>query len=137
MASIAASAALTVPEHRALDRLVASLERELGDHLHAVWLYGSRARGEWREESDIDVLVIASVPREIEKRVDSLVETAAESEGSTAAGSRSFCTRRSGSRIEGRSRLGSSKRSTGTRSCCGGAKSTRLRSSVHVWRTDR
>lgn len=81
MASIAASAALTVPEHRALDRLVASLERELGDHLHAVWLYGSRARGEWREESDIDVLVIASVPREIEKRVDSLVETAAESEG--------------------------------------------------------
>jgi len=81
MASIAASAALTVPEHRALDRLVASLERELGDHLHAVWLYGSRARGEWREESDIDVLVIASVPRETEKRVDSLVETAAESEG--------------------------------------------------------
>jgi len=38
MASIAASAALTEPERRALDRLVASLERKLGDDLHAVWL---------------------------------------------------------------------------------------------------
>ncbi|MDQ3720483.1 MAG: nucleotidyltransferase domain-containing protein [Actinomycetota bacterium] len=81
MAPTVAAAALTEPERRALDRLVASLERELRDDLHAVWLYGSRARGEWREGSDVDVLVIASVAREQEEHIDSLVEKAAEAEG--------------------------------------------------------
>jgi len=48
-----------VEEQRALERAVAALEAELGDQLLAVWLYGSRARGERpREDSDIDLLVV-------------------------------------------------------------------------------
>jgi predicted nucleotidyltransferase len=51
------SLATTTPtdaERDALDLLVASLERELGDALHAVWLYGSRARGEPPRDEDSD-----------------------------------------------------------------------------------
>jgi predicted nucleotidyltransferase/uncharacterized protein (UPF0332 family) len=76
MASTAAAAALSDSERRALERLIASLRRNLGDDLHAVWLYGSRARGEWRWESDIDVLVIA----ETRDSVRNLVDAAASGE---------------------------------------------------------
>jgi predicted nucleotidyltransferase len=56
-----AHAALSPSERRALERLVELLREELGDHLHAVWLYGSRARGEPpSEDSDVDVLVVSS-----------------------------------------------------------------------------
>lgn len=63
MASLATTT-LTDAERRALDELVAALERKLGDALHAVWLYGSRARGEppRDEDSDVDLLVITSRP---------------------------------------------------------------------------
>ncbi|MCP9486815.1 MAG: nucleotidyltransferase domain-containing protein [Gaiellaceae bacterium MAG52_C11] len=55
-----ARASLTDSERRALERLVPLLEEEFGDALHAVWLYGSRARGEPpHEESDIDLLIVA------------------------------------------------------------------------------
>lgn len=49
-----------VPDERALiDRFVADLDLHFGDELHAVWLFGSRARGEdTSDESDIDVLVL-------------------------------------------------------------------------------
>jgi predicted nucleotidyltransferase len=48
------------PDERALlERYVEKLHRHLGDRLHAVWLFGSRARGEPRsEDSDVDVLVL-------------------------------------------------------------------------------
>jgi len=42
-----------------LDQVVAALRTALGDRLVAVVLFGSRARGEAREDSDWDVLVIA------------------------------------------------------------------------------
>ncbi len=43
-----------------MERLVDTLREELGSDLHAIWLYGSRARGETpHSESDIDLLVIA------------------------------------------------------------------------------
>jgi uncharacterized protein (UPF0332 family)/predicted nucleotidyltransferase len=48
-------------ERRALERLVDLLREEYGSDLHAVWLYGSRARGEQTgPESDIDVMVITA-----------------------------------------------------------------------------
>lgn len=52
-------AALTDSERDALETFVSALAESLGDELDAVWLYGSRARGERpHEESDIDVIVL-------------------------------------------------------------------------------
>lgn len=43
-----------------MGRFVGVLEGELGDDLRAVWLYGSRARGEPpHPDSDVDLLIIA------------------------------------------------------------------------------
>jgi uncharacterized protein (UPF0332 family)/predicted nucleotidyltransferase len=73
-------ATLTSEERRALRRLVALLEEELGDRLRGVWLYGSRARGEASDGgADVDLLVVMDDPdREAVRR---LLETAAEEEG--------------------------------------------------------
>jgi predicted nucleotidyltransferase len=60
-----ASAALSEQERRTVRRFVAMLSDELHDDLHAVWLYGSRARGETpHADSDVDLLVIADGGRE-------------------------------------------------------------------------
>ncbi len=55
-----ASASLTVDERAILERFTALLRESLGAELHAVWLYGSRARGEApaHEDSDVDLLVL-------------------------------------------------------------------------------
>lgn len=59
------SVQLTEVERRVVDRLLTGLEDELGEHLLAVWLYGSRARGEADltktgpdTRSDVDLMVI-------------------------------------------------------------------------------
>ena len=53
-------ASLTSDELRLLERFVSELRNLLGDGLSAVWLFGSRARGEPAgEDSDIDLLVLA------------------------------------------------------------------------------
>lgn len=55
-----APASLTDPERRVVERFVERLPDELGSELHAIWLYGSRARGEPpHPESDIDLMVLA------------------------------------------------------------------------------
>lgn len=57
--SVLAVATLTRAERGALDRFVSLLAEALGPDLEAVWLYGSRARGEDpHDESDIDVIVL-------------------------------------------------------------------------------
>jgi predicted nucleotidyltransferase len=57
-------AALDPQERELLDHFVDALKAEYGDDLAAVWLYGSRARGERdHEESDIDVLVVTRSER--------------------------------------------------------------------------
>ncbi len=60
LANPLADASLSATERRVVERLVERLREELGSDLHAVWLYGSRARGETpHPESDIDLMVIA------------------------------------------------------------------------------
>ena len=59
-------AALSEDERRLVERLVEELRAELGESLRAVWLYGSRARGERGPDSDIDLLVITADAAEIE-----------------------------------------------------------------------
>jgi len=68
-----AEASLSDAEREALDRFVSRLAESLGKDLVAVWLYGSRARGEApHEESDIDVIVLTRGGEE-----DSLLATRA------------------------------------------------------------
>lgn len=56
-----ATAALSEAESNTVRRFVALLRDALGDDLRALWLYGSRARGEGGPggDSDIDLLVVA------------------------------------------------------------------------------
>ena len=49
---------LTQPEEEGLVRFKSALQSLLGDNLLSVHLFGSRARGEGTEESDLDVLVL-------------------------------------------------------------------------------
>ncbi|MBD0283130.1 MAG: nucleotidyltransferase domain-containing protein [Thermoleophilaceae bacterium] len=58
--STLADAALTADERALLERFARELEQRLGDALHAVWLFGARARGDTPlgEDSDVDVLVL-------------------------------------------------------------------------------
>ncbi len=58
-------ATLSAAERRAIEQFVTRLGEELGDDLLAVWLYGSRARGEpAHPESDVDLMVIAEGGKE-------------------------------------------------------------------------
>jgi uncharacterized protein (UPF0332 family)/predicted nucleotidyltransferase len=60
MASLATTS-LRAEEHRSLDRFLTSLRHELGNALLAVWLYGSRARGEAAHEwTDVDLMVVTT-----------------------------------------------------------------------------
>jgi hypothetical protein len=53
-------APLREPDTHASPQFAALLRARLGPALHAVWLYGSRARGEppSHEDSDVDLLVL-------------------------------------------------------------------------------
>jgi predicted nucleotidyltransferase len=65
-----AEAHLTSAERRVVDRFAELLRDDLGDQLDAVWLYGSRARGEGEPpESDIDLLVFTQNGRADSRRV--------------------------------------------------------------------
>ena len=52
------------------------LEKELGQHLKAVILYGSYARGDFRNDSDIDILILVDLTNfhECEDKVFDLTE---------------------------------------------------------------
>lgn len=44
--------------------LLERLKKKLGNTLKEIWLFGSRARGDFSENSDYDVLVVAQGERE-------------------------------------------------------------------------
>jgi len=50
---------LNSDEVSALEELSSRLTRRLGNEIRQIILFGSKARGDFRSESDIDVLVIA------------------------------------------------------------------------------
>lgn len=83
--SALANATLADAERRALERLVPLLEEEFGSALHAVWLYGSRARGESpRDDSDIDLLIVSDeTALEDTVRAFRRIDEAATAEGLT------------------------------------------------------
>jgi predicted nucleotidyltransferase len=74
-------ASLTAQERRVIERLLAGVETELGPDLRAVWLYGSRARGEPPgDDSDVDVIVVSerSGPDEHLRLIQLALEAALE-----------------------------------------------------------
>jgi predicted nucleotidyltransferase len=82
-----ATASLSSTERRVLERFVRLLEAEFGRDLRAVWLYGSRARGERPgPDSDVDLLVVATRGEmKDDLRVIELLMDAAEDEGANPA----------------------------------------------------
>jgi predicted nucleotidyltransferase len=71
LADALSTAALNATERRAVARIVELLQEELGADLLAVWLYGSRARGEadpdethYDRRSDIDMIAIVASGRD-------------------------------------------------------------------------
>ena len=50
-----------IPVRDALGRLVTALRARFGERLHEVVLFGSYARGDADEDSDVDVLVVIDV----------------------------------------------------------------------------
>jgi predicted nucleotidyltransferase len=57
--TVLAETSLAADERALIERFVRELRLRLRGELHAVWLFGSRARGESRsQESDVDVLVL-------------------------------------------------------------------------------
>jgi len=85
------TAALSGTERRVVERLVGRLRTELGTDLLAVWLYGSRARGEADPEetdpelrSDVDLLALVDASRDAEQLrwwAQPMVEAEADAEG--------------------------------------------------------
>ncbi|MEM0041574.1 MAG: nucleotidyltransferase domain-containing protein [Candidatus Korarchaeum sp.] len=60
-----------------IEYVLSELERLLGDDLISVVLFGSVARGDFREGSDIDILVVArSFPKSYSRRISLLVPIA-------------------------------------------------------------
>jgi predicted nucleotidyltransferase len=78
-----AEASLTAGERRVVERFIALLRQEFGADVRAVWLYGSRARGERpHEESDVDLLVVLAREQwQDHWRAARLAYDAAEAEG--------------------------------------------------------
>ena len=63
----------TLPASRIRGRIRSIVEHEAGAHLTGVLLFGSRARGEERPDSDWDVAVMAdrdADPMELRRRID-------------------------------------------------------------------
>ena len=56
-----AKASLTADERALHDRFATELRQRLGGELHAIWLVGSRARGERPAENDVDLLVLVDL----------------------------------------------------------------------------
>ena len=60
----------TAPLREILQRLKAGLEEIYGDRLKGVYLYGSRARGDARPDSDVDVAVVLDDYRSVTEEID-------------------------------------------------------------------
>jgi predicted nucleotidyltransferase len=64
--------------HLALQEFVRRARAELGGRVERIVLYGSRARGDYEDESDIDLLVFVNKGEDLERIRESLSELAWE-----------------------------------------------------------
>jgi predicted nucleotidyltransferase len=120
---------LSPTERRVLEQFVRLLEAELGADLRALWLYGSRARGEQPgPDSDVDLLVISTRRgSQDDLRVVELLMDAAEAEGANPASSPRSSSIPIASLSGETSGPSSCMRSTATRSCSSASREPALR----------
>lgn len=65
---------LTVNEKAAIEKFASRLEDALGDNLVSMRLFGSRIRGDFSPESDIDILlVVKNYNIEVEKKISDIL----------------------------------------------------------------
>jgi uncharacterized protein len=69
---------LSAAERHVLDDLAGRIKERYGERLDRLQVFGSRARGDVSDESDIDLLVVLKVPREAEGRETTAVWDLAE-----------------------------------------------------------
>lgn len=91
LADVLETAALNETERRVVARILDRLQSKIGSDLLAVWLYGSRARGEADPtetdpdlRSDVDLLAIVDSSRDVEelkKWAQPMVEEEGDAEG--------------------------------------------------------
>ena len=55
-----------------LSQYIAQLQKIYGSHLKSVILYGSYARGDYTEDSDVDIMILVDLPDE---KLDSYSDT--------------------------------------------------------------
>jgi len=65
---------LNETEKKAIDELIEKLKLIYGDNLVKVILYGSKARGDSREDSDIDIMIIL---RDFKNKVEEIKKVSA------------------------------------------------------------
>ena len=58
-----------------LSQYIAQLQKIYGSHLKSVILYGSYARGDYTEDSDVDIMILVDLPDE---KLDSYSDTLSE-----------------------------------------------------------
>lgn len=61
-----------LPKHvaDALGELKAALTDLYGERLRGLWLFGSYARGDYREDSDVDILLLLAGPDQISEEMN-------------------------------------------------------------------
>lgn len=71
--TLAALKYLSPAEQSALAEFLAALRARFGAQIEHVWFYGSKARGDFDEESDIDLLVVAEDDEAVRGEIGHLV----------------------------------------------------------------
>lgn len=79
---LAEQSSLNPLERRTVTRFASMISERLGDDVVAVWLYGSRARGEPpHPESDVDLMVVTRGGDDDAETLDQALDQAAHEEG--------------------------------------------------------
>ncbi len=63
------------PMQQMIDNYISALQKIYGSHLKQIILYGSYARGDYTEQSDVDIMILVDLPEtQLEIGADALSE---------------------------------------------------------------